>query len=546
MSFRVLVGGVVTAAFSEAAVGTDRTSYFRAQSCEIDLSLNRRGVMSIEMNDPAASWRPELFDEIYVEDWDRDIGLVLQYISGSTTLTASSATFVVGDINKYIIIDGGLLGNPTNYPLQTQIVGFTSSTSVTIANAPTVSSSSRRGTILNSRRFGGVVSEVDEGDIIDTRGRRCFVNAVDFSQIASRRVIMQDWNASSITMKAVLDVLIGNAVPGTGIGTMASSVLQRWGVTLRSTATGPTLTNWSAEAGMTFTEVLDRVALYTSRVWYIDAFKRLVMEAPSSGTGPTALTATGIVVQRCLVRKTAKEYASAARARFGTPDKSGFRTHVFTPLLDGAARSWDIPYALYAPPPYCNKTDASLSLTNVYSPIGRYGNSEDAALEFWYEPPVADPLLPTPGRLRQNASFPLLSAGGGDALTITLPVQYPCVTPARSASSPDLSLVERLIDLPATLTVEDANIAIDAYLATRKTIPQRVEITTLFDGFEPNQNTTVTFPTFGLSGNYFVTRVRARYLGVQNQRWMYELELLSGTQFQKDWADFFERGIIGA
>lgn len=543
MSFRVLIGGVVTAAFSEAAVGTDRTSYFRAQSCEIDVSVNRRGVMSIEMNDLPVSWRPLLFDEIYVEDWDRDIGLVLQYTSGSTTLTASGATFSAGDVNKYIIIDGGLQGNPTNYPLQTQITGFTSSTSVTIANAPTTSSSSRRGTVLNSRRFGGVVAEIDEHDIIDTKGRQCIIRAVDFSQVASRRTLAQDWNASSITMKAILDILIGNAVPGTGIGPLAGSTAQKWGIIRKSTETGSTITTWSMAAGSTFTEVLDRLGLYVGRIWYIDAFKRLAMETPASGSGPTSLTQTGLNVQSCNVRKTASEYVSRARAKFGPENVEQYVNHSLTSQLDGVVRVWDLPYASNYPPPYCNKTDASLGLTNVYSPIGRYGNSEDSALEFTFEPAVADPLAPVFGKLRQNASFPLLSSAGGDALTVTIFVRYPCITAARDASSPDLSLVERVIDLPAVLTVEEAHVAIDAYLATRKSVPQRVEISTLVDGWEPNQNTTVTFPNFGLSGFYFVTRVRARYLGVQGAKWQYNLELLSGTQFQKDWADFFERSV---
>lgn len=376
--------------------------------------------------------------------------------------------------------------------------------------------------IGGTTRWSGEVSEVSVETLTMNGGAIVSVTASDNNALTQRALVNTIWSA-----KTVKEILTDLTSPG--------GALEAVSVTLSgSQADGATVTVtapwWTVET------LLNHLSTLTGWAWWIDASKVLRMWDIGDLASGVTLSAANTNCYAATWERSRYEYRNSQWVVYGP---SEVRTVTDTWTGDGASRSFTLRYNTNTPIPTPPATVTILSTGAVVLPVGVYGSTADAGLEWWYSS--------TGTALVQSTDFTVLSST--QQLQATYDSQFPNALNVQNTSEQDdHGLWVRADANTSIVDYDEADAWADALIRANLGRVKMPRVTCNDVTLLPGYTITVDLSTLDLGSTTCVIQAVDVSLDPANHTEVeprVSLELSAGSEAQASTADLWRRVVTG-
>lgn len=363
--------------------------------------------------------------------------------------------------------------------------------------------------------FGGSLDQVTEARRTATSETFHDLQAVDFSQLADRELVAEEF--TSQTVRAIAASLVATYLADDGV-TLDPAMVD-----------GPTV-DYLQFNYKTVAACFDDLDTLSGFAWTIDADRILRFFDRSTNLAPFAIDSTvaekPYLANSLTVLATRQQYRNAQYVRAGT-DITDPLTERFKG--DGATRTFTVGFPLALAP---------TAFTVNGSPKTVGVRQVDTGKDFYWQE--------NSNQLTQDQSGTLLT--GSDTLAVTYQGYFPIIVEsqetaeiaARAAIEGGSGLYEALEDMPDITRSSLAMNYADGFLRKYGQIPLTLQFDTFQDGLASGQLLTVNLPEHGiLNQQYLISEVDVA--DVKKTLLKYTVTALSGERLGT-WVDFF-RGL---
>jgi hypothetical protein len=363
-----------------------------------------------------------------------------------------------------------------------------------------------------TRVFGGVVDRTEEAGVLgDETGAYTAittrVSAVDFNQLAERRVIPNGGFPAGYSLLQALTALVAWVAP--------------YGVTLDpSQVTGPTGLPELNYPYVTLKDAYDQLASLTANygdpyIWEIDFFKVMRMYQPATVAAPFDITeGDGRTVGDVIVDQARDLYANRIYLLAPTQVEAG-RVESFTG--DGSTDAFEL---LYTP------TDWMRGVVDVDGVSETLTTTEFAGEATWTYDKTTNTITRETGAPTVGATIEMTFNGIYDPNTSA---EDPSATAGGGVNV--WERVRRVDGVPS-----DMDVMANGYLQEALVIPKYLKYITLETGLAPGQTQHITLPSRDVDDDATITEVVLRDYRNASQ-FLRQVQATTGTTVQDGWRE---------